>query len=234
MARKNDSQKTQEGGRTMLNVSSLQKVSEGIESNLKKMQSIITPAEQKIQEMNQRHGNEFRQEVLNKKISEIRASVSDQLYAIYGEINAAAGEAAKSEKFYRSTPFMLSRVKFSDDDGINASMKLAAISEFEHMEFQELVLVAEAAKAHKQFARLWIANLAARSKSDQRDKADIQKEWVSFEGAETPEQVSGLGLLKKISEGRAKAELMMRGSVISPTPLPPREKLQLAREANIP
>lgn len=218
----------------MLNVSSLEKVSEGIESNLKKMQALIEPAEKKIQEMNQRHGHEFRQEVLNKKIAEVRSEVSDKLYAIYGEITAAASEASKSEKFYKSTTFMLSRTRFHDDDGINATMKLAAISEFRHMDFAELVLVAEAAKFHKQYAKLWIANLAARQKNDQQGKADIQKEWVSFEGVQTPEQIAGLDLLKKISQGKAKAELMMKGSVISPMPLSPRDKLTLARQAGIP
>jgi hypothetical protein len=200
----------------MLKISELTTVHEGIQTNLKKMEAAIKPAEQKIEELTRRSGDTYTQEHINKKVQEARSEISDQLYKLFGEINAAADEAGKSKKFYESVTFMLSRTRFHDDDGINATMKLAAIAEFEHMDFEELVLVAQAAKFHKQFARLWTANLAARSKNNQRDKADIAREWGAFEDVQLPEQITGLDLLKKISQGKAAAELLMRGSVVSP------------------
>lgn len=194
----------------MLNINGLTKVNEGIQSNLKKMQELIGPAEKEIQELTKRDGDIYTQEHINKKIIEKRTEISDKLYPLFGEINAAANEAAKSKKFYDSNTFMLSRVKLNDDNVIESQMRMAKLLEFSAMDSGELQMVAEAAWQSKKFAEIWLAHLASRQKSDKPGQQ------VNLDGIKTDEQEQGLDLLKKIGQGQAAAELLMRGGVIAP------------------
>lgn len=194
----------------MLKISELTKIHEGIQSNLKKMEAIIAPAEAEIKGLTERSGDTFRQEFIDKKIIEKRTEISDKLYLLFGEINGSANEAAKSKKFYESNTFMLSRARLSDDNVIESQMRMAKLLEFSAMDPIELQLHAEASYSHRKYAEVWLSHLGSRQKSN------APGERVNLEGIKTDEQVQGLDLFKKIGQGQAAAELLMRGSVISP------------------
>jgi hypothetical protein len=191
------------------------------------MQSAIAPEQKKIEELQGQAEKVYSKHYINQQIGEVRAAISDRLYGIFAEINTAADQATDSRRFYESTAFMLSRERFSDDDQVNAAMKLAAMSEYARMALPDIHLVAAAAISENKLASFWAARLASQEKT-----GDIS-EWVDIVSVQTPAQAEGLRLIADIIKLKATAELSMRGSVISPfsRPLSPAEKLALARQA---
>ncbi len=211
----------------MLSIETLKKIMESAERSFKQMQAAIAPEQKKIEDLQGQADKVYSKQYINEQIQEVRASVSDRLYKIFSEINTAAERATESRRFYESTTFMLSRERFHEDDGINASMKLAALAEYSKMPLSDIYLIGDAAKAENKLAGLWVAHLASQGKTD-----DLT-EWVDLGNVQTPTQVEGLSLITDIIKLKATAELSMRGSVVSPfsRPLTPAEKLALARQA---
>lgn len=211
----------------MLSIETLKKMLSGAERSFQQMQAAIAPEQKKIEELQGQAEKVYSKHYINEKIQAVRTAISDQLYKIFAEINKAADQATDSRRFYESTSFMLSRERFHEDDGINASMKLAAMSEYRQLALTDIYLVADAAIAENKLASLWIARLAS------QDKTEDISEWVDLGNVQTPAQAEGLKLIADIVKVKATAELSMRGSVISPfsRPLTPAEKLALARQA---
>ncbi|MCA9358389.1 hypothetical protein KC902_03960 [Candidatus Kaiserbacteria bacterium] len=211
----------------MLSIETLKKMLSGAERSFQQMQAAIAPEQKKIEELQGKAEKVYSKHYINEKIQEVRTAISDRLYGIFAEINKAADQATDSRRFYESTSFMLSRERFHEDDGINAGMKLAAMSEYAKMALPDVHLVADAAKAENKLASLWIARLASQERTE-----DIAQ-WVDIGNVQTPAQAEGLRLIANIIQVKATAELSMRGSVISPfsRPLSPAEKLALARQA---
>lgn len=211
----------------MLSVESLRKMLEGVERSFKLMQGAIRPAQDEIEGLQSQAEKVYSKHYINEKIQEVRTAISDRLYGIFADINKAADQATDSRRFYESTSFMLSRERFHEDDGINASMKLSAMSEYAKMALPDIHLVADAAKAENKLASLWIARLAS------QDKTEDISEWVDLGNVQTKTQAEGLKLIADIVRVKAQAELSMRGTVISPfsRQLTPAEKLALARQA---
>lgn len=211
----------------MLSIESLKRMLEGAERSFKLMQGAIRPAQDEIEGLQSQAEKVYSKHYINEKIQEVRTAISDRLYGIFADINKAADQATDSRRFYESTSFMLSRERFHEDDGINASMKLSAMSEYAKMALPDIHLVADAAKAENKLASLWIARLAS------QDKTEDISEWVDLGNVQTKTQAEGLKLIADIVRVKAQAELSMRGTVISPfsRQLTPAEKLALARQA---
>lgn len=211
----------------MLSIETLKKMLSGAERSFKLMQGAIRPAQDEIEGLQSQADKVYSKHYINEKIQAVRTAISDQLYKIFAEINKAADQATDSRRFYESTSFMLSRERFHEDDGINASMKLSAMSEYAKMALPDIHLVADAAKAENKLASFWIARLAS------QDKTEDISEWVDLGNVQTPTQAEGLRLIADIVRVKAQAELSMRGTVISPfsRQLTPAEKLALARQA---
>ncbi len=211
----------------MLNIETLKKMLAGAERSFQQMQAAIAPEQKKIEELQGQAEKVYSKHYINEKIQEVRASISDRLYKIFSEINTAAERATESRRFFESTTFMLSRERFHEDDGINAAMKLAAMSEYVKMPLSDIYLIAESAISENKLASFWIARLASQEKTE-----DLSK-WIDIGNVQTPAQAEGLRLIANIIQVKATAELSMRGSVISPfsRPLSPAEKLALARQA---
>lgn len=211
----------------MLSIETLEKMLSGSERAFQQMQAAIAPEQKKIEELQGQAEKVYSKHFVSEKIREVRTAISDRLYGIFAEINQAAERATDSRRFYESTTFMLSRERFSDDDQVNASMKLAALAEYSKMPLTDINLIAGAAKAENKLASLWIARLASQEKTE-----DIS-EWIDIGNVQTPAQAEGLRLIADIIKLKAQAELAMRGTVISPfsRQLTPAEKLALARQA---
>lgn len=211
----------------MLSLETLKKMLSGAERSFQQMQAAIAPEQKKIEELQGQAEKVYSKHFINEKIKEVRTAISDRLYGIFAEINKAADQATDSRRFYESTTFMLSRERFSDDDQVNASMKLAALAEYSKMPLTDIRLVADVAKAENKLASLWIARLAS------QDKTEDISEWVDLGNVQTPTQAEGLRLIADVVRVKAQAELALHGTVISPfsRPLTPAEKLALARQA---
>lgn len=211
----------------MLSIETLKKMLSGSERAFQQMQAAIAPEQKKIEELQGQAEKVYSKHYINEKIQEVRTAISDRLYGIFAEINKAADQATDSRRFYESTSFMLSRERFHEDDGINAGMKLSAMSEYAKMALPDIHLIADAAKAENKLASFWIARLISQERTE-----DIS-EWVDLGNVQTPAQAEGLRLIADIVKVKATAELSLRGTVVSPfsRPLSPAEKLALARQA---
>lgn len=211
----------------MLSIESLKRMLEGAERSFKLMQGAIAPAQEEIEGLQSQADKVYSKHYINEKIQEVRTAISDQLYKIFAEINKAADQATDSRRFYESTSFMLSRERFHEDDGINASMKLSALNEYSKMTLPDIYLIADAAIAENKLVNLWCARLAS------QDKTGDMTEWVDLGNVQTRTQAEGLKLIADVVRVKAQAEMAMRGTVISPfsRQLTPAEKLALARQA---
>ncbi|PTQ88350.1 hypothetical protein C8R30_1537 [Nitrosomonas nitrosa] len=199
------------------------------ESALARIGNKIAGAEQKINTLQNESQQKYQREYLNKQVADLRAQVSDTLYEDYKKIIEAKDMALAAERFYKKTSFMLSRAQFNADPATNANMKLTVMNELERMSSDDVIMTAEVAKAENKLALFWCCYLQG-TKTPLTGAMDA----LTLDGIRTQEQVYGLELIDGIKKLFAHAELKMKGSVISPTPLQPRDKLRLAREAGIP
>ena len=204
----------------MIPVERLEAMQAASQSKLDQMTSKINSALEKIERLQGEANKKYSREYIDQQIIEERTKISDDLYKLFGEINENQRLANSNKRFYESVQFMLSRAKFSDDAGVNAAMKTAALQEYAMMDGVTLALTGENAKMESRYARLWCAFLAGQNR-DVVVKIDID--------VRTPEQAAGLRAISEINKIAAGAELQMRGTQVSPFT----RKLSIAERANL-
>ena len=118
-----------------------------------------------------------------------------RLVELFKQIDATAAICASQKRFYADKKFMLSRQRFPTTDNV-LMVKAAALSELALMDAETLELTALAARDEGRLALLWLTVLSGAK--------------IDLAVIEIPDQVQGLGFLKKIEGVRTRAENLLR------------------------